>query len=69
MKIRIIILTTLFIFLSGCGTCQWQPKLKDYSLTSCYQAADCLYRNQDNKDKSICSDYISECNAFSKYEY
>jgi len=63
MKYIIII---LFIFIVAC---QSAPDRKDFKLDPCFSAADCLYRNQKNPDKSVCKDYISECNSFSKYEY
>jgi hypothetical protein len=55
------------LFFCGCASCQFAPDKDDFNISACYHGADCLYRNRDNKDKSVCADYISECNSFSKY--
>lgn len=59
----------LFIFLSGCMSCQFAPDRKNFYINACYNAADCMYRNKANKDKSICMPYMSECNSFNKYMF
>jgi hypothetical protein len=48
----------LFVFLIGCMSA---PDRKNYECEECYLAADCMYRNKDNPDKSVCSEHNKAC--------
>ena len=45
------------------------PERKDFDIDACYQFARCMYDNQKNEDKSICTPFASECRAFQRFEY
>ena len=42
-------------------SCMTAPDREDFKTDECYLAIDCLYRNKDNKDKSICVALIKSC--------
>ena len=44
-----------------CG-CSKHPVKQNYIYDSCYLAADCLYYNIKNPDKTVCVEYIKACN-------
>ncbi len=64
MKYLII---ALIITFTGC----WQsaPKPITDEPAACFDKRDCMYRNQDNKDKSVCVDDAKECRAYRRYIY
>ena len=66
----LILLAGTFFFISNIG-CMSAPEHKDYigRPNSCYDFADCLYRNKDNPDKSVCVDLSKECRAIERFEY
>lgn len=53
----------------GCAGCQSRPDREDYTNTSCYLFAECLYRNAENPDKSICAPFAQECRAYDRFEF
>jgi len=54
----VIVMFALATFPVGCMTA---PKKDHYTTDECFVAADCLYRNKDNKDKSLCAGYAEDC--------
>lgn len=63
--IPILLMLTFITFLA----CQTAPSRIAGESESCYQFRDCMYRNKDNPDKSICKDFGAECRAYSRFEY
>lgn len=61
----------IMLFLVFISACMSAPDREDYTgrPNSCYDFADCMYRNKDNPDKSICADFAKECRAFERFEY
>lgn len=64
----------IVLLLTGC----WQsaPDVKDYVTVDCYVFADCMYRNQSNPDKSVCTimsdacrDSLKEWRTYKRIEY
>lgn len=49
--------------MTGCTACQWKPARVENAPLACFYFQDCMYRNAENKDKSICMDYAKECRA------
>jgi ABC-type oligopeptide transport system substrate-binding subunit len=67
-SILFALLLVVIVFLTGCIS---QPNKKDYEgrPNACYDFAACLYFNQKNPDKSICSDYAKECRAYERFNF
>ena len=57
--VHILIICTFFAVL-GTG-CMSAPDKEDYEYKDCFAAADCMYRNKDNPDKSACTDLNKVC--------
>ena len=56
-----IIACILFIIVFSMFSCMTAPDRENFKTDECYLAIDCLYRNKDNKDKSICVALIKSC--------
>ena len=63
MKIILLTIIASFLFVG----CQCAPRKTDKELSSCYMFRDCMYRNQKNKDKSVCIDFAKECRAYRRF--
>lgn len=66
------VLVAIFIVVMATQlSCMSAPDREDYTgrPNACYDFADCLYRNKDNPDKSICGDIGKECRSIERYEY
>jgi hypothetical protein len=71
IKLGIISFFILFFLLSALFLligCQSAPDKKDFSIQECFYAADCMYRNQKNPDKSACAEHAKNCSDASKEE-
>ena len=56
--IAIISFVAFMIIFFGCMS---SPDRKNYSCEECYMAADLMYRNQKNLDKSIAAPIVEAC--------
>lgn len=56
-----------FVVLTLLGCYTEPPKKENYSVSSCYRFADCLYQNQKNPDKSVCLSFGMECNSWERF--
>jgi len=64
------------LFIMSLAGCMFAPNRKDFSNDECFNAADCLYRIKDGKEKSACSmlleacrDSMKEGRTFKRMEY
>lgn len=66
----IVILIAVMAIVSQLS-CMSAPDTEDYAgrPNACYDFADCLYRNEKNPDKSVCSDTGKECRAWERFAF
>jgi hypothetical protein len=66
--IALALTTTIAVLLSFTG-CVSAPDKKDYvgRPDACFDAALCMYYNNKNPDKTICSDQYKECRAYERF--
>lgn len=57
--VHVFLICLIFaVFYTGCMSA---PDKEDYENKECFAAADCMYRNKDNSDKSACADLNKVC--------
>ena len=60
-KIILIIAIALFFIFCAMFGCQSSPERGNYNCEECFVAADVLYRNQKNIDKSVAMPLVEAC--------
>jgi hypothetical protein len=60
-SIFLLVIIAIALFSAVNLNCITAPDRSDYNSEECFLASDCMYRNQKNLDKTICSDLTKDC--------